>query len=264
MLQFYHLNINIYCKKVGTLATLRIRFHRISKGGKSRVIYDLCFKLTNATEVRVGWHFRPVQGSNFTLPIVSLHCVNQLNTRVGHLNINTVIDKHVFGSRFPFPSVKWSRTRFPCKHRSGCICSFPLPSLATTTNAMNSLINPSPHPKLSFSRLPSQIQSRFLSSSNRVSFLHWKHAVGRLFVRSDATIDEGEHLVYGHSNPNPSISSSYRPNKIPKSNQTVLEAQARVCTGPEQTKPLSEEQAFKVLDTILKSGDCFNLLVRNQ
>ncbi|KAJ8766878.1 hypothetical protein K2173_009222 [Erythroxylum novogranatense] len=38
-----------------------------------------------------------------------------------------------------------------------------------------------------------------------------------------------------------------------KPNQTVLEAQARVCTGPTQTKPLSEDQAFKVLDTILRS-----------
>ncbi|KAG6516548.1 anthranilate phosphoribosyltransferase-like [Zingiber officinale] len=117
---------------------------------------------------------------------------------------------------------------------------------------MNSLINASPHPKLSFSRLPSQIPSRFLSSSNQVPCLRRKNAVGRLFVRSDAAIDEVEHLVYGHSNP--SISSSYRPNEIPKPNQTVLEAQARVCTGPEQTRPLSEEQAFKVLDTILKSA----------
>ncbi|KAJ0895929.1 hypothetical protein HanRHA438_Chr08g0328781 [Helianthus annuus] len=39
-----------------------------------------------------------------------------------------------------------------------------------------------------------------------------------------------------------------------KPNQTVLEAQARVCTGPTQTKPLTEEQAFRVLDTILRSG----------
>lgn len=41
---------------------------------------------------------------------------------------------------------------------------------------------------------------------------------------------------------------------MPKPNQTVLDAQARVCTGPTQTRPLTEEQAFKVLETILKSA----------
>ncbi|KAL0539026.1 hypothetical protein IC582_023200 [Cucumis melo] len=51
----------------------------------------------------------------------------------------------------------------------------------------------------------------------------------------------------------PAISTSYRSLNLPKPNQTVLEAQARVCTGPTQTRPLSEEQAFKVLDTILRS-----------
>ncbi|XP_073143006.1 uncharacterized protein [Henckelia pumila] len=52
---------------------------------------------------------------------------------------------------------------------------------------------------------------------------------------------------------NPSVSTSYRNPKLPRPNQTVLDAQTKVCTGPTQTKPLSEEQAFKVLDTILKS-----------
>lgn len=37
-------------------------------------------------------------------------------------------------------------------------------------------------------------------------------------------------------------------------NKTLLDAQARVCTGPTQTRPLDEEQAFKVLNTILQSG----------
>lgn len=50
------------------------------------------------------------------------------------------------------------------------------------------------------------------------------------------------------------VSSSYRSQMLPKPNQTVLDAQARVCTGPTQTKPLNQEQAFKVLDTILKSA----------
>ncbi|KDP26644.1 hypothetical protein JCGZ_17802 [Jatropha curcas] len=53
---------------------------------------------------------------------------------------------------------------------------------------------------------------------------------------------------------NPAISSSYRNSKLPKPNQTVLEAQTRVCTGPTQTRPLNEDQAFRVLDTILRSA----------
>lgn len=53
---------------------------------------------------------------------------------------------------------------------------------------------------------------------------------------------------------NSSLSSSYRNPILPEPNATVLEAQARVCTGPKQTRPLSEEYAFKVLDTILKSA----------
>uniref|UniRef100_A0A0E0CEZ5 Glycosyl transferase family 3 domain-containing protein n=1 Tax=Oryza meridionalis TaxID=40149 RepID=A0A0E0CEZ5_9ORYZ len=53
---------------------------------------------------------------------------------------------------------------------------------------------------------------------------------------------------------NPAVSDSYRPPGLPRPNATVLEAQARVCTGPEQTRPLGEEQAMRVLDTILRSG----------
>ncbi|KAG5520812.1 hypothetical protein RHGRI_033399 [Rhododendron griersonianum] len=53
---------------------------------------------------------------------------------------------------------------------------------------------------------------------------------------------------------NPTVSSSYRNPKYRKPNQTVLEAQAKVCTGPTQTRALTEEQAFKVLDTILRSA----------
>ncbi|KAG0631641.1 hypothetical protein M758_1G269100 [Ceratodon purpureus] len=34
----------------------------------------------------------------------------------------------------------------------------------------------------------------------------------------------------------------------------LLDAQARVCTGPTQTRPLDEDQAFKVLNTILQSA----------
>ncbi|KAG9449779.1 hypothetical protein H6P81_009744 [Aristolochia fimbriata] len=52
----------------------------------------------------------------------------------------------------------------------------------------------------------------------------------------------------------PSLSSLYRPAEIPKPNSTVLEAQGKVCTGPKQTRPLNEDQAYKVLDTILRSA----------
>ncbi|KMT07686.1 hypothetical protein BVRB_6g148090 [Beta vulgaris subsp. vulgaris] len=53
---------------------------------------------------------------------------------------------------------------------------------------------------------------------------------------------------------NPALSTTYRSSELPRPNQTVLEAQGRVCTGPTQTKPLTQEQAFKVLDIILKSA----------
>ncbi|KAG5138079.1 hypothetical protein AAZX31_08G273400 [Glycine max] len=53
---------------------------------------------------------------------------------------------------------------------------------------------------------------------------------------------------------NPALSSSYRRSELPRPNQTVLEAQARVCTGPTQTRPLDEQQAFKVFDLILRSA----------
>jgi hypothetical protein len=53
------------------------------------------------------------------------------------------------------------------------------------------------------------------------------------------------------------LSSSYRRSTLTKPNQTVLEAQTRVCTGPTQTRPLDEQQAFKVFDTILRSGSSF-------
>jgi hypothetical protein len=63
---------------------------------------------------------------------------------------------------------------------------------------------------------------------------------------------------------NPGLSGNYRPLTKLKPNATVLEAQGRICTGPTQTRPLNEQQAFKVLDTILQSGTlppCMQLLV---
>ncbi|KAK9119793.1 hypothetical protein Scep_017886 [Stephania cephalantha] len=40
---------------------------------------------------------------------------------------------------------------------------------------------------------------------------------------------------------------------IPRPNRTVMEAQARICARPMQVRPLGEEHACEVLDTILKS-----------
>ncbi|XP_074317520.1 uncharacterized protein LOC141653592 [Silene latifolia] len=53
---------------------------------------------------------------------------------------------------------------------------------------------------------------------------------------------------------NPGISTAYRNPELRIPNQTVLDAQARVCTGPTQTKPLTYDQAAHVLHTILKSA----------
>jgi len=55
------------------------------------------------------------------------------------------------------------------------------------------------------------------------------------------------------------LSSLYRSSKLTRPNQTVLDAQTKVCTGPTQSKPLDEEEAFKVFDTILRSGFSFFL-----
>ncbi|KAL8218880.1 hypothetical protein R6Q57_022253 [Mikania cordata] len=78
----------------------------------------------------------------------------------------------------------------------------------------------------------------------------------RLTIKSvldSAAIDQYFGLTESDAR-NPTLSSSFRISRHRKPNQTVLEAQARVCTGPTQTKPLTEEQAFKVLDTMLRSA----------
>ncbi|KAK8310494.1 hypothetical protein V6Z12_D02G189700 [Gossypium hirsutum] len=98
-----------------------------------------------------------------------------------------------------------------------------------------------PEPTLSFSSIP--INSCNPNPSRTWTSLH--------FLNRD-----GRHCLLGlkeSDTRNPSLSSTYRNSKLLKPNQTVLEAQARVCTGPTQTRPLSEEQTFKVLDTILRS-----------
>ncbi|MBA0765945.1 hypothetical protein Gotri_015045 [Gossypium trilobum] len=120
-----------------------------------------------------------------------------------------------------------------------------------------------PEPTLSFSSI--QINSRNPNPSRTWTSLHFLNRDGRhrlvgrkpRFIATRAVLDSAtiEQLGLKESDTrNPSLSSTYRNSKLLKPNQTVLEAQARVCTGPTQTRPLSEEQTFKVLDTILRSG----------
>ena len=57
----------------------------------------------------------------------------------------------------------------------------------------------------------------------------------------------------------PSSSPQRNGNRRRKPNAVVLDAQARVCTGPTQTRPLDEEKAFEVLRTIVQSGEYLNI-----
>ncbi|KAI9169399.1 hypothetical protein LWI28_011820 [Acer negundo] len=105
---------------------------------------------------------------------------------------------------------------------------------------------------------PRALSHKQIQSSLQFSPTHrdrWIGRKSRLNVKAaldSATIDQ---LGLKESDIiNPAITSSYRSSKFPKPNQTVLDALTRVCTGPTQTKPLTEDQAFKVLDTILKSA----------
>lgn len=75
-----------------------------------------------------------------------------------------------------------------------------------------------------------------------------------LIPRSTAARDSATMDVQESSPRDPSISSSYRDSRLAMPNLTLLDAQGRVCTGPTQTRPLTEDQAFRVLDTILRSG----------
>ncbi|XP_010415741.1 PREDICTED: uncharacterized protein LOC104701698 isoform X1 [Camelina sativa] len=83
----------------------------------------------------------------------------------------------------------------------------------------------------------------------------WRKVTGGLSIKAVLDSAMMEQLGLKQSDiKNPALSSTYRGSAIPKPNPTVLDAQARVCTGPTQTRPLSEEQAFKVFDTILRSA----------
>ncbi|KVI05700.1 Glycosyl transferase, family 3 [Cynara cardunculus var. scolymus] len=72
-------------------------------------------------------------------------------------------------------------------------------------------------------------------------------------VLNSASIDQYFGLTESDAR-NPTLSTTFRRPRHREPNKTVLEAQTRVCTGPTQTKPLTEEQAFKVLDTMLRSA----------
>lgn len=126
---------------------------------------------------------------------------------------------------------------------------------------MNTLLNPEP----SFSLIPSiritkthYLTRRRLQASRQFSSTDGNRLIGRrirLTVKADLDSALIDQLGLKESDIiNPAISSSYRSSKLPKPNQTLLEAQAKVCTGPTQTRPLREDEAFKVLDTILRSG----------
>ncbi|XP_050206860.1 uncharacterized protein LOC126656358 [Mercurialis annua] len=122
---------------------------------------------------------------------------------------------------------------------------------------MRALLNPQPSSisirltdsnTLAHSKHPSSLRFNQRRSLGRKNL--------RLSVKS-ATLDSAilDQLGISESDiKNPAVSSSYRSSDLPKPNQTLLDAQARVCTGPTQTRPLNEEQALKVLDTILKSA----------
>ncbi|KAF8365020.1 hypothetical protein HHK36_032975 [Tetracentron sinense] len=127
---------------------------------------------------------------------------------------------------------------------------------------MEALVNLSPNFSATSSILTSKTRSNFTNLFNQISLQFGVNEHNCSFRRKrdstvksaldSATIDQ---LGLMESDVrNPGISTSYRSSKFPKPNQTVLEAQARVCTGPTQTKPLGEAQAHKVLDTILRSA----------
>ncbi|KAL3835600.1 hypothetical protein ACJIZ3_010336 [Penstemon smallii] len=108
---------------------------------------------------------------------------------------------------------------------------------------MKALFNSSPIPPL---KIKPRIPNPKTSLQFPISFTKRSRSTIKVILES-AAIDELPDIR------NPAVSTSYRNPKLRRPNQTVLDAQTKVCTGPTQTKPLNAEQAFKVLDTILKS-----------
>ncbi|KAK9934614.1 hypothetical protein M0R45_021751 [Rubus argutus] len=127
---------------------------------------------------------------------------------------------------------------------------------------MKALLNPEPLSFTSFSSI-STAKPPYLTPSPTRTFLklpanHGERSTGvKLTCTVKATLESitiGQSGICVPDTRNPTVSSSYRDSNLPKPNQTVLEAQTRVCTGPTQTKPLAEDQALKVLDTIFRSA----------
>ncbi|XP_065873704.1 uncharacterized protein [Euphorbia lathyris] len=123
-----------------------------------------------------------------------------------------------------------------------------------TDAAMKALLNPQPYVSIPIINSRTLTASKFHASVrfNRDSGLGRRCCLTTKAALDSATIDQLGIPESGFKNP--TLSTSYRSSKLPKPNQTVLEAQARVCTGPTQTKPLNEDQANKVLQTILRSA----------
>ncbi|XP_024628393.1 anthranilate phosphoribosyltransferase isoform X2 [Medicago truncatula] len=116
----------------------------------------------------------------------------------------------------------------------------PINSIIFPSKTQNSpRFNPHPFPNLHIQSRHRWIRRRNLSTAVKA-------------VLDSATVEQFGIPEFDFRNP--SLSSSYRSSKLTRPNQTVLDAQTRVCTGPTQTKPLDEEQAFKVFDTILRSA----------
>ncbi|KAK9707411.1 hypothetical protein RND81_07G196000 [Saponaria officinalis] len=110
------------------------------------------------------------------------------------------------------------------------------------------LTSPSPPPTSAVKTTNHRILHLTSVKSNRL--IHRRHD----FSLKAVTVDSSKLHFPGDTARNPEISTAYRNPELRIPNRIVLDAQPRVCTGPTQTKPLSEEQAFKVLNTILKSA----------
>ncbi|ONK81230.1 uncharacterized protein A4U43_C01F26780 [Asparagus officinalis] len=126
---------------------------------------------------------------------------------------------------------------------------------------MNSLLSPNPNPNPNFTKTSPLKQSDLSSSTGWISLSPHTPRIGLSFNRRSSTSRSALYSeridltgLLDSDPPNPAVSTSYRSSDIPRPNPIVLEAQARVCTGPEQTKPMTEEQAMVVLETILRSA----------
>ncbi|MFS7981404.1 hypothetical protein Hanom_Chr10g00950531 [Helianthus anomalus] len=136
-------------------------------------------------------------------------------------------------------------------------------------NGNPNYLPPSPYPSSRRSYIRSGASFTLLNNASTwpsISFRISHRQKCRLTIKSvldSASIDQYFGLTESDAR-NPTLATSFRVSMRRKPNQTVLKAQPRICTGPTHTKPLTEEgEAFKVLDTILRSGNnifgCFGL-----